>query len=64
MRNVGKKPTKFKFTYQDLADITRLTVPTLRRYAHLGKFDPRDLVSVVKFVAPYLGYEEKASQNI
>lgn len=38
-------------TYPLLSEITGLPVATLRTYAHRGAFNPRDLGSVVTFIA-------------
>lgn len=48
--NKGRQPTKFYFTYQDIADIVGLDVETVRKYSRDGAFDPNDLKSVVKFI--------------
>lgn len=48
--NKGKSPHKFKYTYQDIADITGLSLHTIWKYAQLGKFDPHSLESVARFI--------------
>ena len=50
----GRGATKFSFTYEDLAQITGLNINTLRQYAWNKRFDPKNLSSVVLFLAPYL----------
>jgi hypothetical protein len=46
----GKKPTRFTFTYADLAAATGLTGSHLRQLAHRKKFNPRDFASVAKLL--------------
>lgn len=45
---------KFKFTYADIADVTGLKADTLRGYVYQGRFNPRDLKSLVTFIFPRL----------
>lgn len=49
-RNQGKKTKKFRYTYQDIADIMGLAQGTVRKYAQTGKYDPDSLKSVIEFV--------------
>jgi hypothetical protein len=50
-RNQGKKPKKFHYTYQDIADEVGLAQRTIRKYAQQGLFNPNDLLSVVEFIS-------------
>ena len=50
-RNQGKKDRKFKFTYKDIATATGLSQRTVREYARINKYDPNDLMSLVKFIS-------------
>ena len=56
----GKTPHKFTYTYQDIADLTGLTLSTVRKYARCNsrglysKFNPESLESVVNFIGTYL----------
>ena len=52
----GRIPNRFSFTYEDISSLTRLSVGTIRQYVNQKKLDPKDLGSLVHFVAPYLGY--------
>lgn len=49
-RNVGKKPKKYVYTMQKIADIVGLHLNSLRRLARAGAFNPEDLKSVIKFI--------------
>lgn len=60
----GGSPKKFYFTYADLAEVTGLTAATIKLYVHQKKFDPTNLLSVVRFVAQYLGYELKTPEKL
>jgi hypothetical protein len=53
LRHEGKKSRKFKFTYEDIANLIGLQMETVRRYAWEGKFNPRKLSSLVDFVNKY-----------
>lgn len=46
----GRSPTKFSFTYEDIADVYGCSVAAVRKHAQRGKFDPHDLVSILEFV--------------
>lgn len=50
----GKRPHKFTYTYQDIADLTHHTLSSIRAYASRKKFNPRSLESVVRFIAEKL----------
>ena len=41
---------KFAFTYQDISDLTGISLGNLRIMAHRGQFDPSNLQSLVDFV--------------
>lgn len=56
-RNVGKKPRKFQYTYQTIADILGLQARTVREYARRGDFNPNSLLSVIKFVCVKKGIQ-------
>jgi hypothetical protein len=48
-------PARFTFTYQDIADLTGMTVAAVRNAASATKrvpaeLNPRDLASVVRFI--------------
>lgn len=49
----GKSPHKFTYTYQDISNLTKLAITTLRIYASKGKFNPDNLNSVIEFVNRY-----------
>lgn len=49
-RNIGKKPKKFQYTYQIIADIVGLHIETIRKFSREGVFNPEDLKSVIKFI--------------
>lgn len=44
-------PRRFAFTYQDIADAAGRSVWAVKRAVYRGKLDPRDLSSVVEWVA-------------
>lgn len=46
----GRGYSKFYYTFKDMANITGLKVETVREYGQKGKFNPRDLLSVSKFL--------------
>jgi uncharacterized protein YjcR len=46
----GRSPTRFSFTYEDIADAYGCSVAAVRKHAQRGKFDPSDLVSVLEFI--------------
>ena len=52
-RNTGKKHKKFTYTYQDIADLTKLKQSTIRRHAQAGKLNPDSLESVIKYIGKY-----------
>ena len=49
----GRHPTKFTYTYNDIAELTGLSLQTVRIYASRRKLDPYDLRSVITFVNSY-----------
>lgn len=46
----GRSPTKFSFTYEDLAEAAGLSIEAARKHAQRGNFDPNDLLSVLEFI--------------
>jgi hypothetical protein len=54
----GKKPTKFFYTYQDIAKLSSLTLNTVRTYASRGKFNPADLHSVITLITTARKWEQ------
>ena len=50
IRHEGKKETKFKYTYTDIASLCKLSRNTVRKYAQRGLFDPNDFKSVFMFI--------------
>ena len=46
----GRSPTKFSFTYEDVADAAGLSIEAARKHAQRGNFDPNDLVSILEFI--------------
>jgi hypothetical protein len=46
----GRKPTKFKYTYEDIARLCGISLKTARLYACKKKFNPSSLASVIEFV--------------
>lgn len=50
----GRGNTKFFYTYEQLAQITGLSVTTIRQYVWKKRLDPKDLVSIVRFLQPYI----------
>ena len=46
----GRSPTKFSFTYEDLADASGCSIAAVRKHAQRGNFDPSDLISVLEFL--------------
>lgn len=53
--NKGKKPRKFTYGYQDIANLTGLTYQTVRKYAAQGKYNPKSLESVYGLVTSRQG---------
>lgn len=51
-RPIGSQK-RFNITYQSMADATGLSINSFIKYASLKKFDPNDLISIVKFVSEY-----------
>lgn len=46
----GRSPTRFSFTYADLAEVIGCSPAAARKHAQRGNFDPRSLVSILEFV--------------
>jgi len=46
----GRSPTKFSFTYEDLAEAAGCSIAAARKHAQRGNFDPNDLLSVLEFI--------------
>jgi hypothetical protein len=46
----GRSPTRFSFTYEDLANAMGCSVDATRKHAQRGNFDPRNLTSVLEFI--------------
>jgi hypothetical protein len=46
----GRSLTRFSFTYEDLSQITNLSLESLRKRAQRGTFNPRNLISVLEFI--------------
>jgi len=46
----GRSPTKFSFTYGDLAEAAGCSIAAARKHAQRGNFDPNDLLSVLEFI--------------
>ncbi len=59
MRNVGKKEKKFKYTYEHIAYLTKLSTSTVGQYARKGKFNPYSLESTLEFVIKYRNVASK-----
>ena len=48
-RPAGSKSVLFKLTYDTISAWTGLKVWTLKQYAKEGRYDPRDIDSVLRF---------------
>lgn len=64
-RHRERGPARFTFTYQDIADLTGMTVAAVRNAASATKrgaaeLNPRDLASVVRFV---VARQERAARR-
>lgn len=46
----GRSPTKFSFTYEDVAVIAGCSPAAARKHAQRGNFDPNDLLSLLEFI--------------
>lgn len=46
----GRSPTKFSYTFEDVARLTGLSIAAARKHAQRGNFDPNSLSSVLEFV--------------
>ena len=46
----GRSPTKFSYTYEDVANALGCSVQAARKHAQRGNFDPNDLLSVLEFL--------------
>lgn len=49
----GRGATKFAYTFQTLADLTKLKVGTVRKHARSKVFDPKSLESVIEYICKY-----------
>jgi hypothetical protein len=46
----GRSPTRFSFTYEDLAQAIGCSIEAARKHAQRGNFNPNDLMSVLEFI--------------
>jgi hypothetical protein len=46
----GRSPSKFSFTYEDVASAVGCSTAAVRKHAQRGNFDPNDLISVLEFI--------------
>lgn len=46
----GRSPTRFSFTYEDVADAAGCSTGAARKHAQRGNFNPNDLVSILEFI--------------
>ena len=51
----GRSPTRFSFTYEDVADAAGCSIEAARKHAQRGNFNPNDLVSILEFIQERLG---------
>ena len=45
---------QYRFTNEDLAEVTGKSVEAIRQDIYRGKLDPNDLLSVLKYVSKYV----------
>lgn len=46
----GRSPTRFSYTYENIAEILGCSVQAARKHAQRGNFDPKNLLSVLEFI--------------
>jgi len=46
----GRSPTRFSFTYEDIAQAMGCSIEAARKHAQRGNFDPKSLMSVLEFI--------------
>lgn len=46
----GRSPTKFSFTYENVAEAAGCSTEAARKHAQRGNYDPNDLLSVLEFI--------------
>ena len=53
----------FPYTYEDIAEAVGLTTGYIRSAARRGKFDPRDLRSLSRYVCKYLNKKKHTKKR-
>jgi len=46
----GRSPTRFSFTYEDVAEVAGCSIEAARKHAQRGNFNPNDLLSILEFI--------------
>lgn len=46
----GRSPTRFSYTYEDVAQAMGCSIAAARKHAQRGHFNPQDLMSVLEFI--------------
>lgn len=59
----GRSPTKFSYTYEDVASLIGCSIQAARKHAQRGNFDPTDLLSVLEFVRDQLQGQQPLQES-
>jgi hypothetical protein len=46
----GRSPTRFSFTYEDVAQALGCSIQAARKHAQRGNYDPNNLMSILEFI--------------
>ena len=46
----GRSPTRFSFTYEDVAEVAGCSIEAARKHAQRGNYDPNNLLSILEFI--------------
>lgn len=46
----GRSPTRFSFTYEDIAQAMGCSIEAARKHAQRGNYNPKDLMSLLEFI--------------
>ena len=60
----GRSPTKFSFTYEDVAEAAGCSIQAARKHAQRGNFDPNDLVSILEFIQHRLSKKDESLSEL
>lgn len=46
----GRSPTRFSYTYEDVAQALGCSIQAARKHAQRGNYDPNSLMSILEFI--------------